>query len=110
MVPEFYSRKEKRPSSGLSGFFEFGVLSFSASNAGEFGCERRGFEYFISGVRGFGVNCRVADLAAFICLVGEVGFWGSSIPMPVLMERMLTVGMVALNLGVNSVVLIANAC
>jgi len=53
---------------------------------------------------------RVAGLAALICLVGEIGFWGSSIPMPVLMERMMMVGMVALNFGVNSVVLIANAC
>lgn len=40
----------------------------------------------------------------------EDGFWGSLIPMPVLIERMLTVGMVALNLGVNAVVLITNAC
>lgn len=53
---------------------------------------------------------RVAGLAALICLVIEFGFWGSSIPMPVLMERMMTFGMVALNFGVNSVVLIANAC
>lgn len=48
LVLEFKKGKT-RLSSGLSGFFNFGVLSFSVSNAGELGCERRGLEPLTSG-------------------------------------------------------------